>query len=537
MTFFEYVSCKDRYNNLLTKLLGDDNYLYYRTVSHEDVVSLVEAGEFKAPRLVEIPKDNGKTRQIYVYRRRDNLVLKLLNEWLYETSGHLISDRVFSYKTGVRVGDVHKDVKKALQEFEGVGFMSIDLKDYFTNVSMDKVYALLEEVNFPKEYVPKLFTGMYYDLEGNLTEGSLGIIQGNPVASFVSNAVLKDFDDLMESRSSYYIRYSDDVVYSKDCTVNVSEALNEYGLTINEAKTKVCSESIDMVGCTMTKDSIDIKDGKFKALKRSVKNKTKAVDKLNVSGEEKCKSLMRRWYKEQVYPFVRGRNGGGSLLRFAFDHVDTKKTLWELDKYVVSRMQYLMTGKNNASAKLKGMDSDFFRQFGWVPTAEWYSIYKSSKIVYRGEVYEHICQQKRPPEVPRPDKTISLRELTTINPATVRLDYRTGIVYVGKETYTLEQGEPLTNITKEMLLGLYKSFYLASGCGRHRLETFSFIDKARLGIYSRLQESGLNQLYKFNLIIFMLCEGMVDMELKRVGNYYYLNDDVATITIHEQWMR
>ena len=76
--------------------------------------------------------------------------------------------------------------------------------------------------------------------------------QGAPTSSYISNLVLKNFDEELgtwcTNNKINYTRYSDDLTFSGDfdCTVvikKVNQLLKPYNLKLNEAKTKVIKNS------------------------------------------------------------------------------------------------------------------------------------------------------------------------------------------------------------------------------------------------------------------------------------------------------
>ena len=76
------------------------------------------------------------------------------------------------------------------------------------------------------------------------------LTQGSPTSSYISNLVMKDFDEEIgawcESNHITYTRYSDDMTFSGDFNpseiiVKVRKSLYKLGLELNNSKTHVVS--------------------------------------------------------------------------------------------------------------------------------------------------------------------------------------------------------------------------------------------------------------------------------------------------------
>lgn len=120
--------------------------------------------------------------------------------------------------------------------------LKLDIKNFFDNITFNKVYnACFNESLYPKKL------GM---LLTNLCVYNNKLPQGAPTSGYISNLVLRDFDEHIGryciERNISYTRYSDDMTFSGDFNVkevikHVNECLFNEGFRLNKEKIKVVS--------------------------------------------------------------------------------------------------------------------------------------------------------------------------------------------------------------------------------------------------------------------------------------------------------
>lgn len=187
-------------------------------------------------RVYKIKKRNGKYRTIY----EPNVLLKhiqrsILNNILNNKS---ISIYAKAYHKGISLRDnslvhVNKDL-----------VLKLDIKDFFVSISFVDIYNSC----FPIEYFPKS-VGM---LLTYLCTYDDHLTQGSPTSAYISNLVMKDFDEeigyFCECNNISYTRYSDDMTFSgsfnpSDIIIKVRGMLSKMGLELNEDKIHVVYRS------------------------------------------------------------------------------------------------------------------------------------------------------------------------------------------------------------------------------------------------------------------------------------------------------
>lgn len=187
-------------------------------------------------RVYKIRKNNGGYRTIY----EPNSLLKhiqksILNNILNNKS---ISLYAKAYHKGISLRDnasahVNKDL-----------ILKLDIKNFFESISFVDIYNSC----FSIEYFPKS-VGM---LLTYLCTYNDHLTQGSPTSSYISNLVMKDFDEELgyycEMNNISYTRYSDDMTFSGDFNpseviVKVRKMLYKLGLELNDSKIHVIHKS------------------------------------------------------------------------------------------------------------------------------------------------------------------------------------------------------------------------------------------------------------------------------------------------------
>jgi len=187
-------------------------------------------------KIYKIKKKNGKYRTIY----EPNDILKHIQRQILTNilNNKSISKYAKAYHKGISLLD------NAIPHVNKKTILKLDIKDFFDNISFVNIYNSC----FPIEYFPKS-VGM---LLAHLCTYNDHLIQGAPTSSYISNLVLKDFDEEIgewcENQNVSYTRYSDDMTFSgefniSEIIIKVRKMLNKLGLELNDKKIRVVSNS------------------------------------------------------------------------------------------------------------------------------------------------------------------------------------------------------------------------------------------------------------------------------------------------------
>lgn len=199
-------------------------------------------------RRVEIPKDNGGTRNLGVPTVIDRLIQQAIVQVLTPIYEPIFSDSSYGFRPN-RCCEMA--IIKAL-EYMNDGYewvVDIDLEKFFDNVHHDKLISLImknvkngEIVSLIRKF---LVSGIMIDDE--YKESVIGTPQGGNLSPLLSNVVLNELDKELEARGLKFVRYADDciiLVQSSKAADRVMKNVSKYienklGLKVNMTKSKV----------------------------------------------------------------------------------------------------------------------------------------------------------------------------------------------------------------------------------------------------------------------------------------------------------
>ncbi|MEE3343721.1 MAG: reverse transcriptase family protein [Bacilli bacterium] len=184
----------------------------------------------------KIKKRNGNYRTIY----EPNSLLKHIQKQILVNilNNKSISGYAKAYHKGISLKD------NALPHINKDIILKLDIKDFFENISFMDVYNSCFQIEyFPKSVGMLLSSLCVYD--DHLTQGS-------PTSAYISNLVMKDFDEELgiwcEENNISYTRYSDDMTFSgffnpSEIIKEVRKMLYKLGLQLNSNKIHVVYKS------------------------------------------------------------------------------------------------------------------------------------------------------------------------------------------------------------------------------------------------------------------------------------------------------
>ncbi|HAB67667.1 MAG TPA: RNA-dependent DNA polymerase [Firmicutes bacterium] len=229
---WKYIGLKECNEFLLSLNLFDckDEKKYIRTLY--SISNNVENNYKK----YKIKKSNGKYRTIY----EPSLLLKHIQRQILN---NILNDRMISsYAKAYRRGSSLKDNAIVHQNKKIV--LKLDISSFFDNISFIDVYNSCFSIEFFPKSVGMLLTSLciYNDY----------LPQGAPTSAFISNLVMRSFDEEIGSWCSLknisYTRYSDDMTFSgdfdcKEVINKVRKMLSIKGLELNKDKIHVIKNS------------------------------------------------------------------------------------------------------------------------------------------------------------------------------------------------------------------------------------------------------------------------------------------------------
>ncbi len=187
-------------------------------------------------KVYKIKKHNGNYRTIYSPNPLlKSIQRKILNNILNNKE---ISKYAKAYHKNISLKD------NAIPHLNKKLVLKLDIVDFFENIEYPTIYkCCFNEIYFPKAVGHLLTTLCTYESR---------LPQGAPTSSYISNLIMKDFDNEIgtycEQHNISYTRYSDDMTFSGDFNPSelikiVRKQLYKLGLKINNKKIHVINNS------------------------------------------------------------------------------------------------------------------------------------------------------------------------------------------------------------------------------------------------------------------------------------------------------
>jgi RNA-directed DNA polymerase len=209
---------------------------------------------------VEIPKDNGGTRNLGIPVVTDRVIQQAICQVLTPVFDPHFSESSFGFRPN---RSAHMAVKKVLKLIQkGYAYaVDIDLEKFFDTVNHDILMSRVSRRVRDKGILSLI--GRYLragvSVNGRLNETSKGVPQGGPLSPLLSNILLDDLDKELEKRGHQFARYADDLIIlvkSKRAGERVMESISRFlekvlKVKVNRDKSRVVkSDDSSFLGFT-----------------------------------------------------------------------------------------------------------------------------------------------------------------------------------------------------------------------------------------------------------------------------------------------
>ena len=304
--------------------------------------------EIAPPHQVQIPKDNGDMRIVYVNENVDRIFLSIVNNLFFEMFSEFVHKSCKSYQSGIGCGKIVQEVSRQVisTKTREVG-VKADLTKYFDRVPLryiDQIFDRMEaRIGKSKiiDIVRKYYhTDLCFDFNGKLIEHYQSLKQGCAVASFLADAVLYHIDKAVSDLNVYYVRYSDDLLalgneWEKAYAL-IKKMLDEMNLELNPKKVEVLYKDrwFKFLGFYIKGSQITLAKSRVKSFQKEIEARTIKQHKISMT-----KAI------NQVNNYLYKGDGQYSWATSVLPIINVEKDIDALNEFVMDAIRACATGK------------------------------------------------------------------------------------------------------------------------------------------------------------------------------------------------
>lgn len=358
------------------------------------VIKAVEEGryEIQPPKIIEIPKSNGKTRSVFANQPLDRVVLSIANEVYMSMYGDMIHPSCRSYQKGMSVQKTVREVTSKLND--GYHGYKCDLHAYFDSVNKETLFANLDAISSGSpldDVIRKYYEDDRVIVKGEVVEHYKSLAQGCALGTTLANIVLRDIDEVLSSMNIIYYRYSDDLLLiGEDADIaleTLQKMLVPKGLSLNPKKVERIHKdaTFTFLGAKIHGTEIDISDESAERFK----NEIRKITKMRKGMKTKCRTTQRRAIKkinDYLYLAYMKNPSNFGWAHYFFSLCTTDKTIRELDFFVKDHLKAMYTGKWNSVTNMHKTSNEDLESMGYVSMKNRYDLFKIDRDLFKADI-------------------------------------------------------------------------------------------------------------------------------------------------------
>lgn len=197
---------------------------------------------------VEIPKENGKKRQLGIPTVMDRVIQQAIVQRLSPVYERQFNDNSYGFRIG---RSCEQAIIKTLQLLnDGYDWIvDIDLERFFDTVNHDRLTNIISRTIKDGNLISliRAFLDSGVMVNGKYEDTTIGTPQGGNLSPLLSNIMLNELDKELEARGLNFVRYADDciiLVGSKKAAERVMKSVVKFiekklGLIVNAEKSRI----------------------------------------------------------------------------------------------------------------------------------------------------------------------------------------------------------------------------------------------------------------------------------------------------------